>query len=226
MGENRKIIDLTFTIDNQCMTCGTPWHEKVDIKQMGNINDVGRNTHSIKLGSHTATHIDAPLHFIDKAIGIDKLDLLRLCGNVTIVDFSYINKGQVVGLKDVQGLKVTERMLFRFYWYKKWMTSEYYKQFPYFQEEAMDYLIENGMKLIALDTPSPDCGDSISELDDSPIHKKLLEKGIIIIEYLNNTEEIQMDKDYQIIALPLKIRNVDGSPARIILAEKEGELNG
>lgn len=38
------IIDLSLTVDNECMTCGTPWHKKVELAGLGTIKEVGRNT--------------------------------------------------------------------------------------------------------------------------------------------------------------------------------------
>ncbi len=214
-----KIIDLSFEIDNETPTCGTSWHQNVEIKQMGSIDTVGRNTHSILLGSHTGTHMDAPLHFIKDGNSIENLDLNILCGKVKIVDFSHLKPGESVSLTMLKGIVVEKRMLFRFDWYKKWKTPDYYIDFPYFEQEAIEFLIEKGMKLIALDTPSPDSGININSKDDSPNHKKLLSKQIIIIEYLNNTDQLNVNSDYHIIALPLKLKGSDGSPARVVALE-------
>lgn len=216
-----NIIDLTFDIDNNCMTCGTPWHINVQIQQLGKISEVGRNTHGITLGSHTGTHIDAPLHFFNGADGINQIDLAQVCGDVSVVNFSYIKQGQFVTLNDVTRLTVSSRMIFRFDWFKKWKTSDYYKQFPYFSMDAIQYLVEKGLRVIALDTPSPDEGSAISLKDDSPIHKFLMTNKVVIMEYLTNTDKLAHEKQYQLFALPLKIKNCDGAPARIIAIEKE-----
>lgn len=217
-----KIIDLSMNLNEECMTCGTIWHAIPKIKQLGTINEVGRNTHEIYLGTHTATHVDAPLHFVEGGKGIDSVDLEQICGEVKIIDFSNKKAGEVVTLEEVQNIKIADRMLFKFHWYQYWKTEQYYKDFPYFEEKAVEYLVENGMKFMALDTPSPDSANDISNKQekDSPNHKYMLERGIIIAEYLCNTENVCKDKQYDIIALPLKIENVDGSPARIILIER------
>lgn len=213
------IIDLSLTIDNECQTCGTVWHEKVAIERMGTLETVGRNTSRIVLGSHSATHMDAPLHFINGAHGIDKNNLDICVGPITCVDFRHFDAGSVVALNDVRGLNITTRMLFVFGWFKNWKKKEFYKGFPYFSTEAVKYLMDNGMKLMALDTPSPDDGSAINEKDDSPNHKLLLHKDIIIVEYLCNTDKIDFAKKFEIMALPLKIANSDGSPSRVILRE-------
>lgn len=215
-----NIIDLSFVIDNECMTCGTEWHEKVHIKQLGTIREVGRNTHSILLGSHTGTHVDAPLHFYDHENGIDQLDLQKVCGDVSVINFTHIREGQCVKLEDVTKIEVGKRMIFRFDWFKKWKTEEYYKRFPYFTMESAQYLVEKGMQLLALDTPSPDNGSAIMSKNDSLIHKFLLKNKVTIIEYLNNTDQLKQGIQYQLFALPIKLSDCDGAPARVIAVQK------
>ena len=216
-----NIVDLSLTIDNDCMTCGTPWHQKVQIQQMGKLDEVGRNTHRILMGSHSGTHMDAPLHFYNGTAGIDKADLAQICGEMTIVDFSHMGAGSIVRYEDIQKLQVTERMLFRFDWWKKWKTPDYYQDFPYFSEEAVSCLIEPGMVVRAWHTPSPYPVNAISDKNDSPNHKKLLASGVTIIEYLTATDRLFTDKKYSLFALPLKIKDCDGSPARVIVVESE-----
>lgn len=215
-----QILDLTLTIDNECMTCNAPWHEKVEISRLGFLEQVGRNTSKFRLGSHTATHMDAPMHFYEGMPGIEEVDLSKCIGPVTCVDLTHIKAGGVVQLKDIEHVNVTERMLFAFGWYQHWKSDNYYKGFPYFSEEAINWLVKKGMCFMAMDTPSPDDGSAIQKLDDSPMHKILLKKGIIIVEYLNRTDLIDYTKEYDIIALPLKIKGADGSPARVVLKER------
>ena len=214
-----KIIDLSFEIENGIPNCGTPWHQTVKVEQMGTIDTVGRNTHSILLGSHTGTHMDAPYHFVKGGRTIESTPLETLCGPISVIDFSKFKAGDVVQYDDVKDLKVTERMLFRFDWFKHWRTGDYYKAFPFFSEEAVSFLMANGIKLLAMDTPSPDDTKNINSID-SPNHKALLSKDIIIIEYLNNTDQIDLAKKHTLVALPLKLKGSDGSPSRVILFEE------
>lgn len=215
-----KMVDLSFEIETDMPTCGTEWHQRVEISPMGTIESVGRNTHKILLGSHSGTHMDAPFHFIEGGKRIHNLDISNMVGSVTIVDFRKIGSGCAVSLEDVRQIKVASRMLFVFGWYHNWKTDKYYESFPYFSTEAIKYLIEKGMKFMAMDTPSPDGGSSIYfQSNDSPNHKLLLENEILIVEYLNNTEELLDGKSYELFSLPLKIRDSDGSPARVLARE-------
>lgn len=216
-----RIIDLSYRLDETCMTCGTPWHEKVKLRPLGTLDTVGRNTHSITLGSHTGTHMDAPLHFIQGAEGIDKVSLEKICGPCTVVDMSHKGRGSVVDKADVEGMEISRRMLFRFLWFRQWQTDTFYKGFPYFSEEAAQFLVDMGMRVIALDTPSPDDGSAIRCMDDSPVHRIFLKNDVTIIEYLTDTDKLDPAKKYSLFALPLKIKDCDGAPSRVIMVEEE-----
>ena len=52
-----EIIDLTYNINEDMITYPTPWHPKVEIERLGKIEEVGRNTRKIIIGTHTGTHI-------------------------------------------------------------------------------------------------------------------------------------------------------------------------
>ncbi len=209
-------------IETNMPTCGTPWHQQVEISQLGRINTVGRNTHRIVIGSHSGTHMDAPYHFIEDGITMEALDINQMGGTVTVADFRSKGRGDIVTLDDVRSLDVKEKMIFVFGWYHYWKTEKYYKEFPYFETEAVKYLIENGMRVMALDTPSPDNGSGITDREgtDSPNHIALLSNKVIIIEYLCNTDVLIGGKEYEMIALPLKIKGSDGSPARVLIKEE------
>lgn len=216
-----KIYDLTFDIETDMPTCGTAWHQMVAITPMGSVDADGRNTQKIVLGSHSGTHMDAPYHFIKNGITIEKLDVNLMWGKVRVVDFRSKGQGDVVSLEDVMKIEVSERLLFAFGWYHNWKTEKYYKGFPYFASDAVEYLIEQGMKVMALDTPSPDDGSAIvaAGADDSPNHKILLKNKILVIEYLNNTDILIGGKEYELVSLPLKLKGSDGSPARVMIKE-------
>ena len=216
-----KIYDLTFNVETGMPTCGSPWHQTVEISPMGKIDTVGRNTQKIVLGSHSGTHMDAPYHFINDGITIESLDINLMWGKVKVVDFRTKGQGDVVTLNDVKKIEISERMLFAFGWYHNWKTSKYYDGFPYFETEAVEYLLNNGMKVMAMDTPSPDNGSAIKVKgeSDSPNHLLLLKNQTFIIEYLNNTDVLVGGKEYEMVSLPLKLVGSDGSPARVLIKE-------
>jgi arylformamidase len=76
---------------------------------------------------------------------------------------------------------------------------------------AAEYLVEKGIRFLALDYLSVD------EFDTSifPVHRALLNAGVVIAEGVNLSEVPA--GDYEMLCLPLKLKNCDGAPARIVL---------
>lgn len=217
-----QIYDLTFDVETGMPSCGTSWHQTVAVSPLGTIDTVGRNTQKIILGSHSGTHMDAPYHFMKNGTTMESLDIDLMWGNIKVVDFRTKGRGDIVSLEDVKQIEVAERLLFAFGWYHHWKTEKYYDGFPYFAVDAVEYLIGQGMKVMALDTPSPDDANAIAITDkeDSPNHKILLENKVLLIEYLNNTDILIGGKEYEMVSLPLKVKGSDGSPARVLIRER------
>ena len=211
-----KIIDLTYLINNEMITYPTPWHPKVSVERLGKIENVGRNTRKITLGTHTGTHIDAPLHFIENGTSIEKIPLGKIVGEVSIVDFSNFRKNQPIEKETLQKIKIAKRMIFRFGWGKYWNTEEFYKDHPFFTEEAANYLVSKGIELLGYDTPSPDNSKLNNEID-SPIHKIFLGNGIVLLEYLANLNKLEELDNWNIVVAPMKIEGSDGSPSRVFV---------
>lgn len=211
-----KIIDLTYMINNEMITYPTPWHPKVSVKRLGKIEEVGRNTRKITLGTHTGTHIDAPLHFIENGKSIEKIPLEKIVGQVTIVDFSHFKKNQPIEKEILQKIKITKRIIFRFGWEKYWNKNEFYKDYPFFTEEAANYLVLMGVELLGYDTPSPDSSKVNNDID-SPIHKIFLGNGIVLLEYLANLNKLKNLENWNIVVAPMKIEGSDGSPSRVFV---------
>jgi len=213
-----KIIDLTYSIEEGMLTFDAPWHPQVSIEQLGRIEVEGRESRKIIFGTHAGTHVDAPLHFIKEGKGIDEIPLEKLIGPVTIIDFSNLPENQSITKEMLSSVNITKRMIFKFGWGKYWGDKIFYKNYPYFSVDGAEYLLSKNVELIGYDSPSPD--DSRTKLgseQDSKIHKILLGNDVILVEYLANLDQVLDYDGWNISVMPLKIKNADGSSARVIL---------
>ncbi|HJP17165.1 MAG: cyclase [Gammaproteobacteria bacterium] len=213
---NTVFIDLTYPIEEGMTTFAAPWHPEVSIRQLGRLNIEGRETREVCLGTHTGTHADAPRHFIKDRPTIDQIPLEKLIGKVTIIDFSNLNEDEAITEKMLAQVQISKKMVFKFGWGEYWGNRKFYKGYPYFTNSAAKYLVSKGIELIGLDSPSPD--DSRNKLtgnSDSPVHKIFLENGIVLVEYLANLDKVEDYKGWNIIVMPLKIKDGDGAPVRV-----------
>jgi len=87
---------------------------------------------------------------------------------------------------------------------------------PYLGEDACQWVIERGVKLIALDFLSPDLPLPLRPPDFAyPAHRGLLGHNIPIAENLRNLGALQGAR-CRILAFPLRVRGGDGGQARFV----------
>ena len=109
-------------------------------------------------------------------------------------------------------------MILKYGWGKHWGNDKFYTGYPYIAVEAANYMISKNVKLVAMDTPSPDDSKIAFKSDkDSQIHKIFLKNGVVLVEYLANLNQVNDLKGWCLIAMPLKIKDADGSPGRVCL---------
>lgn len=216
-------IDLTFPIHEGMTTFPVPWHPIVEITMLGRHHIEHRETRKLVLGTHTGTHCDAPRHFVPGGQTVDAIPLETLIGPAVVIDLSGTEPSQEVGVQPFEqylsdGLH--ERVVLRFDWSDHWNKSDYYTGHPFISPTAARWLVDRGVRLLAMDTPMPDNpAHGRGAPVDSPVHKILLGEGVILVEYLCNLKALRR-RDIELIVLPLKVVEGDGAPARCVALEK------
>lgn len=164
---------------------------------------------SMQTSLHLGSHTDAPVHYHKDGVGMSEVCLDSYFGPCHVIEVDGIKQG-LIELKHIDLKQVTyPRVLFKTMSYpcpEQW-TDDFYG----IHSELMKHLGLKGVKLIGIDTPSVDPANS-KTLD---AHQVAFEHGIAILEGL--VLEHVLTGDYELIALPLKIRNADASPVRAVL---------
>ena len=223
INRSMKIVDLSLLIEEGMMTFPTHWHPVVEVTILGRHGIEGRETRKIVLGTHIGTHADAPRHFIPNGATIDQLPLDVLIGQATIADFTNCGPLQEIDVADLKqrlGDNLPARLILRTGWSEYFGDMKFYNEYPFLSENAARWLVEKGVRLIAMDTPSPDNpAHSRGTAKDSPNHKILLGAGVVLVEYLTNLKALA-GAEVQLIVMPLKLKGCDGSPARCVAIER------
>jgi len=216
-----KIVDLTHGLyDNFPVYPGLP---PLRVKQIMNIKVHGANVESISMTPHTGTHVDAPYHAIEDGPRIDEIDLKRFIIKSTLLR---IRKGleEEITRKDLEENSSIIRADYGIvidtgFW--KLLPKEpetYFKNFPYFTPDSIDYLIDRGIKLLGVDTPAIDrYGTGMN------VHKRLFKAGIPLIECLTNLDELSCGEEFLLICLPLNLIGCSGAPTRVIAVKEISE---
>lgn len=209
-----KIHDITVTISAATpIYKGDPGVEFTSFKAIANGSSA--NVSQIGFGVHTATHVDAPNHFIDGAKRVHQIDPYKLIGPCRVIDVPK----DVVGIEPehVGDLTGVERVLFKTQNSDFWATpgDGFRTDFSYLVPATARLLVDHGIVLVGIDYLSIEKSGSPGH----PVHITLLENEIVILEGVD-LRDVEPG-DYEIICMPLKYDGAtgDGSPARTFLRE-------
>lgn len=200
-----KIFDLTHTVTDQMPVY--PGDPEVSLVQSGTIEHEGYVDHTLKTGMHVGTHMDAPAHFIEGGKRLDEVPPENFLGEGKIVDAR--GKGEL-DATTLDGIDISEGDIVFIYTGHDatFGTPEYYESYPQMSEALASRLVDLGVKMVGLDTPSPD-------VTPFAVHKILLGNNVLIIENLTGLQQLLKHPRFDVVALPAKLR-AEGAPTRVI----------
>lgn len=210
-----RIIDISLGIGPNLLTWpGDPGAVVERAKKIE--EDDAANVSELRLGSHTGTHVDPPVHFLPGEIGVDQIDLGVFYGPVVVADLT-----DVVGpigadrLADLDLDVGVERVLLKTTNSDLWRNQkpEFPEKYVSLGVDGAEWAVDRGLRLVGIDFLSIE----VSVNGEHPVHRTLLGGGAIIVEGLNLSEV--EPGDYVLSCLPLKILDGDGAPARAALIE-------
>ncbi|MBI4060201.1 MAG: cyclase family protein [Elusimicrobia bacterium] len=219
-----KTIDLSFPIHEGMTTFPSHWHPFVEVTQLGRHGIEDRESRKVTLGTHTGTHVDAPLHFVAGGAPIDSMPPALMTGKAGLIDLSPAKPKHEHSLSELKKAlgkrKILPRMLVRFGWSKRWGKIEYYTKAPHLSLEACRWLVSQGVRLLGVDTPNVDDHEhGWKSGNDCPNHHALLGRGVYLVEYMNNLDRLR-GPEVELIVCPLNILGADGAPARCLAVER------
>ena len=172
----------------------------------------GANVSALSFGSHTATHVDAPKHFLDDGQTVDHLPLDRLVGPCIVVEMD--DSVMSIGRKELEGheLEGAKRVLFKTRNSRLLQKQpDFVNDYTYIAPDGAQHLVDLEVELVGVDYLSVEQFRS----GHHRTHRTLLGAGVVIIEGLALADV--PPGEYQLVCLPLKLRGLDGAPARAIL---------
>lgn len=205
-----KIYDVTVPISADLPVYpGDPSIQLDRIMSLEN-GDIA-NVTRLCCSTHIGTHVDPPSHFIDGAMPLDELPLETLIGAARVVD---VGEVPAITAEVLQGCDLTgaTRVLFKTRNSSFWPESKiFHEDFAYIEPDAARRLVELGVQLVGIDYLSVEKFN----FDEPTTHLILLGANVIIVEGLALRDV--PPGDYELLCLPLKIKDGDGSPARVVL---------
>lgn len=207
-------IDLTQTIENGMTTYVGDAVPRVS--KFKRLSKDGVNLSVMTLGSHTGTHVDAPVHFVKGGKALDQLSAESFVGEGKVLDFSDKPAGSAIDESDLQSHRAEisrgDIVLLYTGLSKKWGDERMRKKITYLTGDAAQWLVDRGAKAVGIDYLSVEkFGATVPAA-----HFTLLSHGVPIIESLSANLAKLVGRRFLLVCLPIKVGGCDGAPARAI----------
>jgi len=202
-----RIIDISVPVETGMFRFPRPDHVIVSITGEGTYDKVKCRTSRILMGSHSGTHVDAPMHVLKNGLPVDRIALDALVGRARVLRIRAAPRQSIDRGAVDAGLIDEPRIILDTGWHRNWATDAYYADSPRVTEGFARLLVEKGVRCLVTDVPL-----------SLEVHGIVLGSGCCQVENVVGLDQIKSDKVH-LVALPLKIKGIDGAPARVIVIE-------
>jgi arylformamidase len=173
---------------------------------------------------HNGTHIDAPRHMLEQGYPVDQIPLAQVAKEGVLINLPNKGPNSTVSVKDIldSGVELGPNRIavINTGWTETmWGKPEFWTQMPYLEAGVGELMAKKGVPAVAIDVfPEKALWRGV-KLDPGEVwvanHLALFEKGIPLIQFVTNMSQLA-GKRFVLVALPLKIKGGDASPARVV----------
>ncbi|MGE0211210.1 MAG: cyclase family protein [Parvibaculaceae bacterium] len=216
-----KLIDLSIPVRHGDGRLGL----KVEFSTPYSYENCNWQGSCVSMFCHHATHVDAPNHFLEGTKGIDEAPLERLIGAAALMQLDdHGREAAITGdTLEERGRHVRKGdiVILRTGWSDKhWGTDAFWREGPYLDLSGADWLVRRGAKAVVYDFSEEYVVRKPGfRGEECLIHHRILGQEIYNIEYVHKLGQITQPR-LTILAMPLKLVGLDGSPARVIAIEE------
>jgi arylformamidase len=217
-----RLVDLSLDIYDKAPTF---WPDpKTAVLRHLKVENLNYNISQLIMSTHLGTHEDAPYHFFDDGLTIDRIDVRRGFGIAEVLDFSAKGPREEITVADMEahGERISRgsRLIIRTGWDKVFPEPRYFGEMPFLGASTCKWLAERGVVCVATDIPS------INGAEYTPAHHALLSEPaqVLIVEGMRGLDRLH-GRQVILMALPLRVRDGDGAPCRAMALDGyEGEV--
>ncbi len=172
----------------------------------------GYLVHDLFMGTHTGTHIDAPIHYLHGGASVERQSVLDACvGPARVIDAIHAASSGEIALGDIEaqlvGIGSGDRILLATGWSARYGDPGFFTEFPSISPDVALWCAERKIALLGVEAPS------LHRTDSDAVHRIILSAGIVVAESLANLAPIA-GKSVFFSAAPLALSGLDGSPVR------------
>ena len=164
----------------------------------------------IEMVTNTGTYMDCPFHRFADGKDFSQIGLECFTDLDAVVISIPFADTLAVTVEHLKGFNINHKaVLFHTGWSIHWNTEAYYDNHPFVTLEAAEFLRDNKVKLVGIDSHNID--DTRTRI--RPTHTTLLGAGILIVEHLCNLHLLP-PQGFTFSAMPPKFKGIGTFPVR------------
>lgn len=220
----RRVIDLTYPIEDHFR-----WPVERTLPASFERGDDFQITR-VGFAVHGFTHIDAPRHMLPQGPTTSSFDMNVFVGEAAIVDVSAAANNTPITAETLaaagEHVNDGDIILIKMAWDRRFALNqkEFWTEAPYLTRDACEWIAARKPAIVGYDFPQDEpirglISGRQASIEEFVSHDVILRRGIPMIEYLCNLGEVAAPR-VELCALPLKVLEADGAPARVIAIER------
>jgi arylformamidase len=163
------------------------------------------------ISAHCGTHMDAPAHCLVDGKMLDALPITATVGPARVIEITHTG---AIGAEELAAYDFCAgaRIIFKTNNSQhQWYSEPYRYDYVHLHPDAAQLLSKRHVQLVGIDYLSVGSPDE----EGTQVHRILMEAGIWLLEGLYLA---QVDAgNYDLVCLPLRLVDVEGAPARVIM---------
>jgi kynurenine formamidase len=164
----------------------------------------------IEMCSNTGTYVDSPFHRYADGADLAGLELDRLADVEAItIDASAATARPIERAAFLAHNVANKAVLIRTGWDRHWRTDAYFTGHPFLTGGAAQYLVEQRVRVVGIDSFNIDDVSS----GERPVHSTLLAAGIPLCEHLTNLAALPA-RGFRFSAVPVRVAGMGTFPVR------------
>lgn len=174
--------------------------------------------HELELVNHLGTHIEVPYHLLEDGFDLAGFSPDRTIRSAVILGLPDLPAGHAITLGEVQaaadqagGIQEGGFVFLHTGWDKSYGTPEY-AQGPCVEVRAIQWLVNQRMSLLGIDTAGVERLDSA----EHESHLALFEHGVPLVENLRGLEQLEGSQRCAAVVAPIAMKGIDAIPVRVL----------
>lgn len=214
----KKWLDLTGKLENGMWNYGNPFPD-IAIEQVANLATDKYEGHAFRLHSLAGTYLETSNHVFPGRERLDDVSLDRLMRRAWVAQLPDKRPFEAITAEELERavgpvLAQGDALLIATGWDAYWNQPGYTESSPYFDAEAMDWIIARDVNLIGMDITSIE--DPRKPGGEMPLLMNYYAKDRLMVAPLVQLREAGKGP-WTLMVLPLNIPNVCAAPCRAIL---------